>query len=205
MQTYAPDPPPPPDPPPSDAPGKDCDDHGPYGDDECPKCSCGAPATWEVPFSTDPLYEYFCDACFRPTHYRGDPIGAPLATVAYAQTLQSQAIEARLTVCGYCAGVHHVQKCPELTARLFAPALEWSDPDLGRELCRMRWQRYKAFVALLLSVPSAHLVIYAASYQAFIRSHAPDSDMTISQVLEAWAKDMRRGGDRGPKALAEAA
>jgi hypothetical protein len=24
--------------PPDDAPGDDCPDHGPYGDDECPKC-----------------------------------------------------------------------------------------------------------------------------------------------------------------------
>ena len=24
--------------PPSDAPGHDCPDHGPYADDECPKC-----------------------------------------------------------------------------------------------------------------------------------------------------------------------
>jgi len=24
--------------PPSDAPGEDCPDHGPYGDDDCPKC-----------------------------------------------------------------------------------------------------------------------------------------------------------------------
>jgi hypothetical protein len=23
---------------PNDAPGDDCPDHGPYGDDECPKC-----------------------------------------------------------------------------------------------------------------------------------------------------------------------
>lgn len=24
--------------PPNDAPGDDCPDHGPYSDDECPKC-----------------------------------------------------------------------------------------------------------------------------------------------------------------------
>lgn len=24
--------------PPTDAPGDDCPDHGPYADDECPKC-----------------------------------------------------------------------------------------------------------------------------------------------------------------------
>jgi hypothetical protein len=24
--------------PPDDGPGDDCPDHGPYGDDECPKC-----------------------------------------------------------------------------------------------------------------------------------------------------------------------
>lgn len=37
----APDPPS--DPPPDDAPGKDCDDHGPYPDDECPKCEGATP------------------------------------------------------------------------------------------------------------------------------------------------------------------
>jgi hypothetical protein len=37
-----------------------------------------------------------------------------------------------------------------------------------------------------------------ASYQAFIREYRPDSDMTITQVLTAWANDMRRDGDRGP-------
>jgi hypothetical protein len=31
--------------PPTDAPGDDCPDHGPYGDDDCPKCDfCGKKA-----------------------------------------------------------------------------------------------------------------------------------------------------------------
>lgn len=86
---------------------------------------------------------------------------------------------------------------PDVSAPEAAP---WHDVALGRELCRMKWHNFKAFVALLLSVPPAHLIIYAASYQAFIREYRPDSDVTINQVLRAWTNDMRRGGDRGPAA-----
>lgn len=115
-----------------------------------------------------------------------------------AITRQSQAIEARLATCGYCQGIHHVQSCPELRA---------SDADwriaLGRELCRMKWRDFKAFVALLLSVPTEHLVIYAASYQAFIRSYRPDSALTINEVLAVWTRDMQRG--QSARALGEAA
>jgi hypothetical protein len=116
-----------------------------------------------------------------------------------AVTAQSLLIEAKLITCSYCQGIHHIQQCPQLRAQLFAPDVApWHDIALGRELCRMRWKNFRAFVALLLSVPAAHLIIYAASYQAFIREYRPDSDMTITQVLTAWANDMRRGGDRGP-------
>jgi hypothetical protein len=116
-----------------------------------------------------------------------------------AVTAQSLLIEAKMATCSYCQGIHHIQQCPELRARLFAPDVApWHDIALGRELCRMKWKNFRAFVALLLSVPAAHLIIYAASYQAFIREYRPDSDMTINQVLTAWANDMRRGGDRGP-------
>jgi hypothetical protein len=116
-----------------------------------------------------------------------------------AQTLQSIAIDARIKRCTNCDGAHFTWACPEIASALFAPDVApWHDIALGRELCRMRWKNFRAFVALLLSVPSAHLIIYAASYQAFIREYRPDSDMTITQVLTAWANDMRRDGDRGP-------
>ena len=67
----------------------------------------------------------------------------------------------------------------------------------------MKWRNYRAFVALLLSVPADHLTVYAASYQAFVRSHAPESDLTINDVLRAWAREM--GGERRMAAVQVAA
>ena len=153
-----------------------------------------------------------------------------------AVSAQSIAIEARLTTCGYCAGIHHLQRCPEVRGLVMSDVLTcdecehvlprasfsfertvdlcicdtcyadimetapihqdiapapWSDPALGRELCRMKWRDFRGFVALLREVRDhGHLVTYAASYQAFIRSHRPDSDLTITQVLTAWAREM---------------
>jgi hypothetical protein len=93
------------------------------------------------------------------------------AATQFAVTRQSLAIEARLAVCGNCQGIHHIQHCPEIHARLAAEPVSltdrpWYDVTLGRELCRMKWRNFQAFVALLLSVPTEHLVIYAASYQS---------------------------------------
>ena len=109
-----------------------------------------------------------------------------------AQTLQSQAIDARIKRCTNCDGAHFSWQCPEIAHALFAPEpAPWSDPDLGRELCRMKWRDFRAFVALLREVRDhGHLVTYAASYQAFIRANRPDSDVTINQVLTAWAREM---------------
>lgn len=126
-----------------------------------------------------------------------------------AVTRESIQIDARLSVCANCQGIHRTQACPEIKQALFAPEMPadrlWVDIALGCELCRMRWHNFRAFAALLLSIPAEHLVIYAASYQAFVRSHAPESDMTINQVLQSWTRDMRRGGDNGPAALRMAA
>jgi hypothetical protein len=161
---------------------------------EC--CACGALATWKCGFDTAPTIEYFCEACYEPTGYMGDPISPDRPR---AVSLQSIAIDARIKRCANCDGAHFTWACPEIASALFAPDVApWHDIALGRELCRMKWKNFRAFVALLLSVPSAHLIIYAASYQAFIREYRPDSDMTITQVLTAWANDMRRDGDRGP-------
>ena len=124
-----------------------------------------------------------------PDEYPNPTPGGP-PPPEFAQTLQSQAIEARIKRCANCDGAHFTWACPEIALRLFAPAL-WSDPALGRELCRMKWRDFKGFVTLLREVRDhGHLVVYAASYQAFIRSHRPDSDLTITQVLTAWAREM---------------
>jgi hypothetical protein len=136
-------------------------------------------------------------ATYRPEQ----PRAVTLTSIVIDQAAQ------RNRICPNCQGAHYGWQCPEIVARLFAPETDtsWKDIALGRELCRMKWKNFRAFVALLLSIPAEHLIIYAASYQAFVRSCRPDSDMTINQVLEAWSKDMRRGSDRGPATMSAAA
>lgn len=48
---------------PADAPDDDCPDHGPYADDECPKCACGADATLVV--HVDHTDNEVCRICFE--------------------------------------------------------------------------------------------------------------------------------------------
>lgn len=170
----------------------------------CPAC-----LTCEYPLSS--LIPDLCIVCsnarFFGLHDRfaasriaaQQPRAVTRASMAIDQAAQ------RNRICANCQGAHFTWQCPEVARRLFADDTSWKDIALGRELCRMKWKNFKAFVALLLSVPAEHLIIYAASYQAFVRSCRPESDMTINQVLEAWARDMRRGGDRGPAALSAAA
>ena len=112
----------------------------------------------------------------------------------FAQTLQSQAIEQaaqRNRICADpdCQGPHYTFQCPHIHAALFAPAAPWSDPGLGRELCRMRWRDFRGFVALLTEVHArGHLAIYAASYQAFVASLRPDTDLTVEMVSATWQR-----------------
>lgn len=133
-------------------------------------------ATFEPPPFDDPLPD--------------DAPGQDIDGVPYprAQTLQSIQIEAHISTCANCQGMHHTQSCPEVRARLFAQEIPWFDPDLGRELCAMRWKRFEQFRKLIGSVTHETLIAYAASYQAFIRSYSPSTDLTISQVLSAWGK-----------------
>jgi hypothetical protein len=53
--------------PPNDAPGDDCPDHGPYGDDDCPKCAdpdCqGLHHTQQCPAIRELLFAPFTDVC----------------------------------------------------------------------------------------------------------------------------------------------
>ncbi len=98
--------------------------------------------------------------------------------------------EWRTERCHNCNGPHATWRCIEIGDRLFAadPRASWSDPALGRVLCALRWRDFSRFRALIGSVTSETLIAYAASYQAFIRSYRPDTDLTITQVLAAWAK-----------------
>jgi len=120
-----------------------------------------------------------------------------------AHTLQSIAIEARLTVCGYCQGIHHIQACPSLLNAVFTK--QWVGADLGRGLCQMRWRNHAGFVELLLQATPARLVEYALSYQAFIKTQKPDSDLTINDVLISWRRAMGRTPSPAGMAMHQAA
>jgi len=109
----------------------------------------------------------------------------------HAVTAQSIAIEAKLTTCGYCQGIHHIQQCPSLSRALRAES--WVGADLGRGLCQMLWRNHAGFVELLLGATPARLVEYAESYIAFLRDYRPGSNVTVPEVLSIWAREMGRG------------
>jgi hypothetical protein len=115
-----------------------------------------------------------------------------------AVTLQSLAIEARITTCAYCRGIHHIQKCPQLRHAVFVAS--WIGVDLGRGLCQLRWRNHAKFTQLLESVTPARLVEYAESYVAFIKDNRPESSLTTHEVLDRWLPLI--GGDPGPAAPA---
>jgi hypothetical protein len=121
-----------------------------------------------------------------------------------AQTLQGLLDTQARRQCLNCGSDHRTWQCPEVARRLFAPdaPAPWHDRALGKELHWMRWHRYRGFVTLLLCIPAEHLIVYAASYQAYVRDVAPDSTMTINDVLRAWGRMMARDGGRGPAAPA---
>jgi hypothetical protein len=118
-----------------------------------------------------------------------------------AVTLQSLAIEARITTCAYCRGIHHIQKCQALRHAVFAEV--WKGADLGRGLCQLRWRNhdgFDGFTQLLANATPARLVEYAESYVAFIRENRPESSLTTHEVLDRWLPLI--GGDPGPAAPA---
>lgn len=114
-----------------------------------------------------------------------------------AVTAQSIAIEAKLTVCGYCEDIHHIQACPTLRQALHAEV--WQGADLGRGLCQMRWRNHAGFVALLSEATPARLVEYAQSYLLFLASTS-STNLTVHEVLTSWTRELR-----GERALQVAA
>jgi hypothetical protein len=107
-----------------------------------------------------------------------------------ALALQTMLDAQKRGACLNCGQEHRTWQCPEIARALHAPE-PWKDVALGRELCRMRWHNFNGFVTLLKTARDhGHLMTYAASYQAFVRDHSPDSTMTISQVMQAWARIM---------------
>jgi hypothetical protein len=114
---------------------------------------------------------------------------------AAVQHVQDLLDRQRARVCVNCGGAHTTWQCPEVAKRLFAPdardvpaeRLDWKDIALGRELCRMRWKDFGRFVALIAEVQArGHLSSYARSYQAFMASYSPDTNLTVDQVLTVW-------------------
>jgi hypothetical protein len=120
---------------------------------------------------------------------------APLAV-----TRQSQAIDAKLTTCGYCRGIHHIQKCPILHHAVFAE--HWTGADLGRGLCQLLWRNHAAFVQLIAEAHPARLIEYAESYIAFIRDNRPESTLTTHEVLSRWLPLVNGRGPAGAAARA---
>lgn len=172
-------------------------------------CGCGASAVYVV-YERRTTHRV-CDDCYLRDFERNEESSAAwtvestTAARARAVTRESIQIESRIAVCPNCQGIHHIQKCPELTSALFAPEpaeRPWYDVALGRELCRMKWRNFRAFVALLQSVPTQHLVIYAESYIAFMRDYNAKTDLTTKDVLGVWMRIIADEGDRGPAAPA---
>jgi hypothetical protein len=128
-----------------------------------------------------------------PTEGDPEPPDRPRAV-----TLQSLAIEAKIVTCGYCRGIHHIQKCPAL--RHAVSVASWVGVDLGRGLCQLRWRNHDGFTQLLESVTPARLVEYAESYVAFIKDNRPESSLTTHEVLDRWLPLI--GDDPGPAAPA---
>jgi hypothetical protein len=146
--------------------------------------TCRACNTSDFPPSA--ILPGMCIGCANARHFDLPNRFAAIAEAdrRRAQTKQSREIEARLTVCAYCQGIHHIQNCPMLRNAVFAPT--WVGADLGRGLCQMRWRNASGFVQLLESATPARLVEYAESYIAFIRANRPESTLTTHEVLKRW-------------------
>jgi hypothetical protein len=116
----------------------------------------------------------------------------------FAVTRQSLAIEARLTVCGNCQGIHHIQHCPEIHTRLVAEPLY-----APRELAKLWWKDRSAFIARLASMTTVQLVRQVEAHLAYLQSHRA-SVITFDHLLRVWMQMIAvadRDG-RGPAAPA---
>lgn len=110
-------------PPPDDAPGEDCPDHGPYGDDDCPKCGCGAPATTLVHCRGT---HRLCDECYQREfednyeEYRGwesEPLRLPCTACHTTDYVMSST---RPGLCLGCANALHFGFGSRFEAERFA-------------------------------------------------------------------------------------
>lgn len=127
---------------PTDAPGDDCPDHGPYGDDECPKCSLiaigsrvellGFGRGTVIKTSDDEHLNVFVK--FDSVSRFGSKFWFDRSEVCHhAVTLQSIQIEHTIQTNRICAdpdcqGPHYTWQCPSIRELLFAPAtLEWAE------------------------------------------------------------------------------
>lgn len=119
------------------------------------RCSCGAPAAWEVPFAKEPYYEYFC-AAHLPPEYIAYPIIWPD------------------DVCITCHTAHHIQDCPSIRALLFAPFTyrcdECGDPvdTIGTCAACQEWERGEQVNADRAIVTSMVRDAFATDYRTGI-------------------------------------
>lgn len=125
-----------------------------------------------------------CAACDPPgENPLGDSEGDPEPPDRpRAVTLQSIQIEAKITTCTYCRGIHHIQKCPHLCAALFTD----TSVELGSMLCGLLWRDPAGFRVLIESLSPTRLAEYALSYIAFLREYRKGSIPTVAQVIGGW-------------------
>lgn len=168
---------------PTDAPGEDCPEHGPYGDDDCPKCGCGAPATTLVHCRGT---HRLCDECYQrefEDNYE-EFRGWESEPIARAVTLQSIEIEGRIFVCKNCQGIHPTQKCPELRAALLAdePAIAVYET---REMIRLWGASRTLLVAKLARLTRPQLVCQAVAFAAWLETRT-QAGLSAASVLHIW-------------------
>lgn len=202
---------------PDDAPGEDCPEHGPYGDDDCPKCSTYINPRWskegDLPCENPAIWTIdgvpFCGICAHML--QGEHLYAVLVPIATARdniglihrpvepraaTLQSIEIERRLFVCKNCQGIHPTQRCPELRAALLAdePAIAVYETH---EMVRLWGASRTLLVAKLARLTRPQLVCQAVAFAAWLDERT-QAGLSAASVLHIWETML----DDGPAAPA---
>lgn len=131
-----------------DEPGDDCPEHGPYDDDDCPKCAIDMPSILEIEDDDTPTEDALtlCIAALTAAQRGVFGSGETRAKIALALAAchqESAALDrikadvmrriARkpVDVCRWCGGAHHIQRCYDLLAEAeIAPVrLAWCERE----------------------------------------------------------------------------
>jgi hypothetical protein len=96
----------------------------------------------------------------------------------YAVTAQSIAIEAKLTACGFCQGIHHVLTCPDLRATLHA-AYDTS------EIAHLWGENRALLIDKLARLTRPQLLIQAIAFAAWLDAHT-HAGLSAASILHIW-------------------